>query len=470
MSSYIDKGRENMTSASSRLLEITRAAQNGPFVEEKEFDLKIIPPKLRQLARDYEVSYNPEKPVPNDPQLADDVFDAACDFLREIGILCIDTRRIIKFDEAEIKEAANSAPARVRVGSQDDSREIIQRKVEDPTRPTIVGGLGGGIVSQHYYEDILTSIAVEPVIDAVCGGSLVEIEGGPIVRDSPIEMHAARFEASCMRNAVARAGRPSLCVLGGSPEGAAAVISAFDPDSGYRKTDMAISCLVYPMKTTLNLLNKTKYFVDYGCPVFSYADHLIGGYTGGPETTAISMTAHHLANRLINMSSVQEVSCQDIRYNNTTSRMSIWAHAVVAQALARNSRIITFSEAFASSGPCTEMILYEAVAPALAIVSGAHAGPGPAGCGTKELDRFTGLEERLFGEVAIVLAGKKLEYANEIAKTILPKYEQMFANPPLGKRFRECYDVSSMKPTAEWLNIYETVKSELKEIGLQPPE
>jgi hypothetical protein len=45
---------------------------------------------------------------------------------------------------------------------------------------------------------------------------------------------------------------------------------------------MAISCLAYPMKTTLNLLNKARYFVDYRCPIFSYADHLIGGYTGGP--------------------------------------------------------------------------------------------------------------------------------------------------------------------------------------------
>jgi methylamine--corrinoid protein Co-methyltransferase len=456
-----------MTFSTSRIIEITRAAQTGPFVEEKEFDLKVIPSKLKQLAKDYDITYNRERPVPNDPQLADHVFEAARDFLRDVGILCIDTRRVIKFDEGEIKEAANSAPTSVRVGTGNDSREINQRKVEDPTRPTIVGGLGGGIVSEQYYEDIMTSIAVEPVIDAVCGGSLVEIEGGPIIRDSPIEMHAAKFEALCMRNAVARAGRPGLCVLAGSPEGAAAVISAFDPKFGYRRTDMAISCLVYPMKTTLNLLNKAKYFVDYRCPIFSYADHLIGGYTGGPDMTAISMTAHHLANQLINKSSVQEVSCQDIRYNNTSSRMSIWAHSVVAQALARNTRIITFSEAFASSGPCTEMLLYEAVAPALAVVSGAHAGPGPAGCGTKEVDRFTGLEERFFGEVAVSLAGEKLEYANDIAKAILPKYEHMFPNPPLGKRFDECYDVGKMTPTAEWLSVWQTVRKEMTQIGLK---
>jgi methylamine--corrinoid protein Co-methyltransferase len=258
-----------------------------------------------------------------------------------------------------------------------------------------------------------------------------------------------------------------LCVLAGSPEGAAAVISAFDPEFGYRRTDMAISCLVYPMKTTLNLLNKTKHFIDYGCPIFSYADHLIGGYTGGADTTAISMTAHCLANQLINQSSVQEISCQDIRYNNTSSRMSIWAHAVVAQALARNTKIIATSESFASAGPCTEMILFESVAPALAVVSGAHAGPGPAGCGTKEVDRFTGLEERFFGQVALSLARQKLDFANDVAKSVLPKYEHMFANAPIGKRFHECYDIGRMTPSAEWIDVFRSVRRELKEIGLQ---
>lgn len=132
-----------------------------------------------------------------------------------------------------------------------------------------------------------------------------------------------------------------------------------------------------------------------------------------------------------------------------------------------NTRIITFSEAFSSAGPCTEMILYESVAPALAVVSGAHAGPGPAGCGTKEVDRFTGLEERFYGEVVKSLPGKKLEFANEIAKAILPKYEHMFANPSLGKRFHECYDVEKMTPTAEWLAIWKSVRREMKELGLE---
>ena len=456
--------------STSKLIDITRATQTGPLVTEREFDFRIIPAKLKQLAEDHEIIYTPERPVPNDLHLADEVYQAAFEFLAEIGILCIDSGRIIKFDDNEIREAAGSGPDNFHVGAYNDRRQIRRRGIEEGLRPTVIGGLGGGIVTQRYYEEIIASIAAEPVVDAVCGGSLTEVDGGPIVRNSPIEMHAALFEAECMRKAVARTNRPGLCVLAGSPEGAAAVISAFEPNRGYRKSDMAISCLVYPMKTTLNLLNKTKYFIEYGCPIFSYADHLIGGYTGGPTTTAISMVAHCLANQLINWPNIQEISCQDIRYNNTSSRMSIWTHSLVAQAIARNTKIITTSESFASAGPCTEMILYEAIAPALAVVSGANAGPGPAGCSTKEIDRFTGLEARFFGKTVEALAGRKLDFANEIALKILEKYEAKFASPPQGRRFNECYQATSLKPTSEWINILDAVTKEMREVGLEIQE
>jgi hypothetical protein len=57
------------------------------------------------------------------------------------------------------------------------------------------------------------------------------------------------------------------------------------------------------------------------------------------------------------------------------------------------------------------------------------------GCDSREVDRLAKLEERFFGQVAVSLAGMKLDFANDIAKAILPKYEHIFATPPRGKRF-----------------------------------
>jgi len=56
--------------------------------------------------------------------------------------------------------------------------------------------------------------------------------------------------------------------------------------------------------------------------------------------------------------------------------------------------------------------------------------------------------------------------ANEIVKVLIPKYESMLWNPPIGKSFRDCYDMNTLKPTQEWLNIYLKVKQELIELGV----
>ena len=56
--------------------------------------------------------------------------------------------------------------------------------------------------------------------------------------------------------------------------------------------------------------------------------------------------------------------------------------------------------------------------------------------------------------------------ANELAKVLIPKYEGDLYNPPIGKSFRDCYDIETLKPTEEWLGIYLKVKRELIELGV----
>jgi len=45
--------------------------------------------------------------------------------------------------------------------------------------------------------------------------------------------------------------------------------------------------------------------------------------------------------------------------------------------------------------------------------------------------------------------------------------EDKFAKPPPGKRFHECYDVAQMMSSTEWNNIYQSVRRESREIGLE---
>ncbi|MEM2896569.1 MAG: monomethylamine:corrinoid methyltransferase, partial [Candidatus Bathyarchaeia archaeon] len=199
----------------------------------------------------------------------------------------------------------------------------------------------------------------------------------------------------------------------------------------------------------------------------AYSDQLIGGFTRGAEETLVSCVAHHLANLVINQASFQELNCQHIHYNNKSNRLSIWCHNVAGQAIVRNTKIVTHSECFASAGPCTEMILYEGAAVALSVVSGVSLGPGIVGRATKEMDKYTGLESGFYAEVGKAYLGMKRENANELVKELVKKYEDKFKDPPVGKTFNECYDVKSMKPTKEWLEIYERVKKDLENLGVK---
>jgi methylamine--corrinoid protein Co-methyltransferase len=115
------------------------------------------------------------------------------------------------------------------------------------------------------------------------------------------------------------------------------------------------------------------------------------------------------------------------------------------------------------------MILYEGAAVALSVVSGTNLGPGICGRGTKEKDKFTGLECKFYAEVGKAYAGMNRANANELAKELVRKYEDRFENPPVGKTFNEAYDAKTMKPTKEWFEIYQKVKKDLEDRGVTFP-
>ena len=60
----------------------------------------------------------------------------------------------------------------------------------------------------------------------------------------------------------------------------------------------------------------------------------------------------------------------------------------------------------------------------------------------------------------------KREDANEIVKKLIPKYEDRLRRPPKGKSFPECFDVKTLKPSKEWLDIYQRVSKEFEDLGV----
>jgi methylamine--corrinoid protein Co-methyltransferase len=79
------------------------------------------------------------------------------------------------------------------------------------------------------------------------------------------------------------------------------------------------------------------------------------------------------------------------------------------------------------------------------------------------------MEARMGAEAGHLAARQKVtrEQVNEMVKRILNEYEDQFGDPPLGKRFDECYDLDTLQPTREYLDLYDRIKEKLTGFGLE---
>jgi methylamine--corrinoid protein Co-methyltransferase len=86
----------------------------------------------------------------------------------------------------------------------------------------------------------------------------------------------------------------------------------------------------------------------------------------------------------------------------------------------------------------------------------------------KHPEYASGMEARIGAEAGHVVAwqGMKREQVNELVKQLLTEYEDQIEEAPLGKRFDECYDLTRVQPTQEYLDLYEQRKAKLTKLGM----
>ncbi|MEM3597754.1 MAG: monomethylamine:corrinoid methyltransferase, partial [Candidatus Hadarchaeum sp.] len=76
---------------------------------------------------------------------------------------------------------------------------------------------------------------------------------------------------------------------------------------------------------------------------------------------------------------------------------------------------------------------------------------------------------RWLAEVSYAAAGLKPDDANEIVNELLKKYEDRITKEggPWGHTFDEIYDVKTVTPRKEFLELYDKVKKEMEDLGLK---
>lgn len=451
------------------LIDFMERATSGPIVSEDDFNMKFLIPNVRKTVKEFNISYTAENPVPADDDFADRLFEAAIEFVVRTGVYCDDTNRVIQFERDEIKGAVENLPEGSYFGEGRDRRIFRSRKPEDERTPWC--HVGTGIVASS--EDIALA-QVEgygriPQANSISIPAFNRVGGMQVISGSPLEIHAAISAVQAGRKALTKAGRPGLPILNliSSATTSMGTIAGTHPAFGLRASDGWLIDFLAEMKVNFETLNRLAFVQVTGGNIGSTALPILGGYAGGAPGTALVMTAYYLLGILLFQGTYHLTCPVHFRYGCNTTRDSLWVFSVVGRATSRNTRYPAIALGYGSAGPCTKMYFYEAAAFDLSCVTSGYGSVQtlhPAKAVME--DGVTPLEARFCAELAHALAGMKADQANELVNRLLEKYEKEVENAPIGKRYQECYDLKTGKPTDDYLRLYEEVMDELTSLGI----
>ena len=221
------------------------------------------------------------------------------------------------------------------------------------------------------------------------------------------------------------------------------------------------------MKVDMSLMNMIAGWKTAGDLIMVEQMPMFGGYCGGIEETAICDVAATLASYALMDCDIHLDGPIHIRWGTTTTRETLQIAAHSAAAIDLNTDLLLGNQYYTLAGPCTEMCLLETAAQAITdTASGRELISGAASSKSVVKDRTTGMEARMMGEAAISAAGMDIQEANAVLDNLVSLYERNFSRPPVGKRFQDCYDITSVTPSKEYLKVYEKAISTLNKCGL----
>ncbi len=451
------------------VLDIYERAVKGPIMSEKDFDLKVFISRLRKVVKNYEIRYDRENPVPSDDKLADKLFEAAVDFMSQVGVYCQDTNRIIAFSRDEILNVLKEVPGQCFAGEGKDAGVFDMRRPDEQKRPWFHVGSGIVATSEEMATNLIEGYGSIAGANSISISALDSIRGIPVMAGSPAEFYAAIRGIKIGREALRRAGRPGLPIMNliSTAASAETTIAASAPQFGLRPTDGWLCSTIAEMKIDFGTMNKIAYLHSWGANVGAETAPILGGYSGGAAGTAVLSTAYILMGLLVHKGNYQLSFPVHFTNGCSTTRDVLWVVSASCQAASRNIPMPVIWLGYMASGPNTKTYFYEAAAHLLtAVTSGAPSVQTPHPFRAVKIDGITPMEARFGVETGKAACKLTREKANELVLKLLEKYESQIETAPEGSRYQECYDVSTGKPDESYVRLYNAVKEELAGMGI----
>ncbi len=445
--------------------------RTGPMMSGKDWDMALFK-KMSELVKEYEIKC-PDDPsvwINTDDSLADAAWQAAVDFVVDVGCFCLDRGRVVKFSEEEVREAIRSMQGEVMMGEGKDARVWRQHKIEG-TEPMNVAPGHHAPFTEDLANSVVQNFAMIPRLDFLEGFNFPKIDGYDIY-GIPLEAYASKRQVAWVREGVRKAGRPGAAiVLYPISTAASSFLAAIDPVAGLRPTDGLLLSVLPDVKVQYDLITAALVYQSYGYFGISGSFGIAGGFAGGPEGAIIESLAKTIIAWIVYRDNLYYNGVEHFVHVSGGKRIMFpihFARSVVYQATIRNSDGIPMHWPIPVSELCTESHLEELVLRSIeATVNGANLYV-PRVSRSRMNGGQTPADAELMIEAsdAAIRSGVKRDDVYGMFKPVISKL-MTNSTPEPGKLITECYDLQRHRPSPEYQELIAGVKKKFEDCGLQ---
>jgi len=453
------------------LVEIADRMRTGPMMASKEWDMALFR-KMSELVKEYDIKC-PSEPsdwINTDNSLADAAWQAAVEFVVDMGCFCFDRERVVKFTEEEVREAIRSMQKEVVIGEGKDARIWKQHKIES-TEPLNVAPGHHAPFTEDLANTVIHNFAMIPRLDFLEGFNFPMIDGYDIY-GTPLEAYASKRQVAWLREGIRKAGRPGAAIVYYPISTAASsFLATIDPIAGLRPTDGVLLSVLPDVKVQYDLITTALVLQSYGYFGISGSFGIAGGFAGGPEGAIIEGLAKTIVAWIVYRDNLYYNGVEHFSHVSGVKRCMSpihFARSVVYQATIRNCNGIPMHWPIPVSELCTESHLEELILRSIeATVNGANLYVPRV-----SRSRMNGGQTPADAELMIEASDASIRTRikrDDVYQMFKPVITKLMTNsiPEPGKLITECYDLQHHKPSSEYQELIVRVKNEFKDCGLQ---
>jgi len=453
------------------LVEVADRMRSGPRMEDREWSMALFK-KISQLVKDYDI-HCPTEPKDwqnTDDSLADAAWQAAVDFVVDMGCFCLTRERVVKFTEEEVKTAIRSMENEVVMGTGKDTRIWKQHQIEG-NEPINFSPGHHAPFTEDLANLVVQNFAMMPRLDFIEGFNFPIIDGYDIY-GIPLEAYASKRQLAWMREGLRKAGRPGTAIVNYPiTTAASSFLATVDPVAGLRPTDGVLLSVLPDVKVEYDLITVAITLQSYGYFGISGSFGMVGGFAGGPEGAIIEGLAKTLIAWMVYRDNLYYNGVEHLNHVSGVRRVMNpvhFARSVVYQATIRNSKGIPMQWPIPISELCTASHLEELILRSIeAAVNGANLYVPRV-----SRSRVNGGQTPADAELAIEAADAAIKMGikrDEVYEMFKPVITKLMTNttPEEGKLITECYDLQRHKPSPEYQALIDRIRLEFVNCGLQ---